>query len=451
MKSPATSRWIPFAFALAFLALTVMLPNPAAAQTLGDNIVQGATGTLDSSSFLDASAFTGSDLCARIYAALKQTYPTSPRVVDARGLNSGNTTMTCASGSTPWLQSGVSISPPSIILLPAGTITINTTWTIPSQTQVFGNGPRNTTILANTGFSGDMIDFCSSLCFAVGVSDLMLNGNEQSINGIVNNFAEEQTYVNNVSIHEVDETGIYIGAGGGNSGPYTNLSITSVSSGVAATACVKIEGASTRGVHGMTCTSDFIESTGGPTAGVYLDGDSNTIEDLHFEGFHDGIVVGATGMARGNVIFNVTGSGGGNSGAIDNVVEICSSTAASPCTTSSDVIDLSLLGINANQGQFHTVYMVKDDETNTDIAAPAYPAQGFLGLYALGEKIGSGYSRFVTNTSGGPEIPTWGVGSSAPGSSCAGQNGSIFSNTGTVGTGPGTLWVCVAGVWKAAI
>ena len=59
--------------------------------------------------------------------------------------------------------------------------------------------------------------------------------------------------------------------------------------------------------------------------------------------------------------------------------------------------------------------MVKDDETNTDIAAPAYPAQGLVGLYALGEKIGSGYSRFVTNTSGAPEIATWGVGSSVPG------------------------------------
>lgn len=113
---------------------------------------------------------------------------------------------------------------------------------------------------------------------------------------------------------------------------------------------------------------------------------------------------------------------------------------------------LTLLGINANQGQYHTVYMVKDDETNTDIAAPPYPAQGLVGLYALGEKIGSGYSRFVTNTSGAPEIPTWGVGSSVPGSSCGNQNGSLFSNTGpTISGTPSTFWVCVAGTWKPVI
>jgi hypothetical protein len=455
--STAVSRGMRLGYAVVLLTLCVTLPSASSAQTLGDNIVQGATGYLDSSSFLDASAYTGSDICAQLYAAIKATYPTSPRVVDGRGLNSGNTTMTCASGSTPWQQGSASTLHPSIVLLPAGTITISTTWVIPTQTQVFGNGPRNTTILANTGFSGDMIDFggavnCSSQCFAIGVSDLMVNGNEQNISGIVNSWTGEQSYVNNVSIREVDGTGLFIGSGANNSGPYTNLSITSVLSGVTATACVKIEGASTRGIHGMTCTSDYIESTGGPTAGVYLDGDNNTIEDLHFEGFHDGIVVGDSGMARGNVIMNVTGSGGGNSGAIDNVVEICSATAASPCTTSSDVIDLTLLGIDANQGQFHTVYMVKDDETNTDIAAPPYPAQGFLGLYALGEPIGSGYSRFVTNTSGAPEIPTWGVGSTVPGSSCTNQNGSLFSNTGpSTGGGPSTLWVCVAGTWKAVI
>jgi len=459
MKNANTpvSRWTRPACAVVLVALYVMCSSAASAQaTLGYNIVQGSTGNLDSSSFLDASAFTGTDVCAKLYAAISATYPTGPRVVDGRGLNSGNTTMTCASGSTPWQQGSSSTLHQSIVLLPAGTITINTTWIIPAQTQVFGEGPRNTTIVANTGFSGDMIEFggaanCSSQCFAIGVSDLMVNGNSQSINGIVNSWAGEQSYVNNVSIHEVAETGLYIGSGGTNSGPYTNLSITSVSSGVAATACVKIEGASTRGFHGMTCTSDYIESTGGPTAGVYLDGDSNTIEDLHFEGFHDGIVVGDIGMARGNVIFNVTGSGGGNSGAIDNVVEICSSTAVSPCTVASDVTDLSLLGINANQGQFHTVYMVKDDETSTDIAAPAYPAQGFLGLYALGEKIGSGYSRFVTNTSGAPEIPTWGVGSTVPGSSCTGQNGSLFSNTGVIVSNPATLWACVSGTWKPII
>ena len=122
--------------AVALLILISASTLRARAQT-GYNIVQQGGSTLASSSFIDASAFSGSDFCARVYAAI--SYSTGGRVVDARGLNSSNTNMTCTSG-TPWVQGSNSTTHPTDLLLPAGTIVIPSTWIIPSQTSVIGEG-----------------------------------------------------------------------------------------------------------------------------------------------------------------------------------------------------------------------------------------------------------------------------------------------------------------------
>jgi hypothetical protein len=53
--------------------------------------------------------------------------------------------------------------------------------------------------------------------------------------------------------------------------------------------------AATRGLHGITVTTRSSQSdpSDQPLAGIYLDASNNAIEDAHFEGFYDGIVVGA--------------------------------------------------------------------------------------------------------------------------------------------------------------
>jgi hypothetical protein len=410
------------------------------AQT-GYNAIFSGGVVVPSSSFIDATAFPGSDICARLFNAISYSgYPTAGRVVDGRGLNSGNTSMTCLRGSTPWSQTSGNTTNPATILLPAGNIVINSVWVIPSQTSVIGEGRGRTTVTAASNFlDADMIDFCASSCFGVGLAGMIIDGGGQNINGVVNNFAQEQTYVNEVSIHGLEVTGLSIGSGASNSGPYSNLSITAGGSGTcpptnpsttgcptALTACVKIINVSTRGIHGITCTANGV-----PNAAIYLDGSNNTIEDLHFEGFVDGILVGDQSPAAANVLLNVNGaSGGTTSGVIQNVIHISNATTSGVANAR----DLSIIGV-ANYTTFNKT-TIQDDLTSTTLNNNS--GDSSVGVYFLGRPMGGGYSRLTTS----PTVPAWGVGRTAPTGSCA--TGSVFSNTS--GT-PNSFYVCQGGSW----
>ncbi len=77
----------------------------------GQNAVYNSTnGIVGSSAFYDASVFatgsTTSTVCSVLYSVLGLlSYPlTTGAVIDARGLNAGNTNMTCAGGTTPLVQ-----------------------------------------------------------------------------------------------------------------------------------------------------------------------------------------------------------------------------------------------------------------------------------------------------------------------------------------------------------
>jgi Pectate lyase superfamily protein len=426
------------------VSLSLFLASPIrAAGSNGFNAICKGTvppGISCSGAFVDATAVTaGSDFCATVNNALAALPSSSGGVVDARGLA---TPATCAANLY------VGITNPSIVLLPPGTITISATWAIPNKSQLIGEGRDATTIKAASGFSpADMIDMgnttlCPVQCFGVKIADLTVAVNGTGANGIVDVNAAEGSEVDGVTISGVVATGLIIQQN--HSGPYNNLYILGAGSAGSATACVKITGNSTRGIHSITCIGN-----GSPNAGVYLDGSNNTIEDGHFEGVQDGIAVGDSTAVSADVILNITAAGGGTgSGAVHNAVHICGgATVSLPCQVGSSVTDLSLLGIGAVGS--NTPNMVKDDETNTTIPAPGASIFGYVGAYMLGEPIGSGYSRFVTNTSGSSTLitPTWGVGGSVPGSSCGNQNGSFFSNTSGTTGGKDTLYVCVAGSW----
>jgi hypothetical protein len=434
------ASWVPLTTLFVLLGLLTMSPIRAQAQ-LGSNAVCGSSppsGVTCPSSTIDASAFAGTgggtDVCAKINAVLtSSSYPASGAVVDARGIAVG-------SANTCSMNPFASVTKNSVVLLPPGVTWLCTTctWVIPNQSRIVGEGHSQTTIYAGTsGFSGSdsnhaMIEMCNTgLCYGVGIADLTVNGNGQMagttpIIGILNQNSQELSFVDHVTISNVTGTGLFLGdsgAGSGNarnSGPYSNLWINSGSSATSATSCIEIQ-TRTRGIHGVTCTAEA--GTSGSAAGIHLDANSNTLEDIHLEGVVDGILVGDTASASSNVLLNITGGpSGGGTGPIKNVIHI---SAAKP------VSDLSILGVY-NEGVSNDT--IQDDVTSTDLTDTT------IGMYALGEALaGGGYSRFSTS----PNVPAWFVSGSSPSGTCV--NGSLFSNKG--GSSGSTLWVCISGGW----
>jgi hypothetical protein len=133
------------------------LGAPANAQGVqGQDAVYNSSNGIDivgSYAFIDASMFATSppqssrNFCGVLNFVLQNVdqppaYP-SGAVIDARGLNSTNTSMTCS--ISPWLSGSSYVTAPSTILLPAtgGTtptpIIISTPWILPRRVaQAFG-------------------------------------------------------------------------------------------------------------------------------------------------------------------------------------------------------------------------------------------------------------------------------------------------------------------------
>jgi len=448
----------------------------AGAQTVnsgkaGNNAVYSGSSTISpSSAFVDASVLDSTgDLCGKINAALtllNSSPYTGAGVIDARGIKPGQSNSCSAS---PWAGFTSSTAPSSVILLPAGTITLSegANWVLPTGTRIVGEGPGAsgtgspasspsvTTITAGSSFSGTMIEMGSSslcpgspaICFGVSVEDLSLNGNEESgVVGIENDVSQERSYVSRVSMYGMAGTGLKIGAaaqsGTGccqaqNSGPYSNIYYQS--SGTSGT-CANILGqGDLRGIHGITCMGN------GSSVGIYLDSSNVTIEDAHIDGFTTGILVGSntsstTNPVRSNVLLNITGSA--DTGSMTYLVEISNA-------NSSNTMDVTIMGAtslhDSSGNPSNTIY---DQLTATTLP---YSSDAHVGMYVLGESIGGGYSRFSTS----PTYPTWGVGKATSISGSCNTIGSLFSNiSGTSGTGDNNLYACIptsstAYGWKA--
>jgi hypothetical protein len=291
----------------------------------GQNGVYNATcnnnapGVVGSNAFIDASMFgnNSTDICAVLYGILKNIVPTTTgAVIDARGLpGSTGTSMTCATGTTPWNNGTTYVAVPSTILLPAGTIQIPATWVLPNNTRLVGEGENNplsstpgTTIQAAVPSLPSMIQFgpsssacTSSGCSGISVERLTLDGRSQSIDGIINQLSQNNTYVDHVTLYQILGTGLLVssttGGSASNSGPYTNITFdTGGYSGTTSTVCAQISNnvsggnlTGTKGIHGLRCTSE----TNDAPAAVLLDASNNSIEDVKIVGFYDGVLVGA--------------------------------------------------------------------------------------------------------------------------------------------------------------
>jgi hypothetical protein len=227
MKDATKLRpWLFLGAVIAIVGCFSVFPTAVLAQGLppnqGNNAVyyqSGSSGTCcqGSGAFIDASVFTSltQTVCQTLYDVLvASSYPSTGTVIDARGLNSTNTNMTCAAGWTPWNNGATFLDKSSTILLPAGTIVIPTPWVLPQYAHLIGVGDSivsasgtwttsGTTIQAckssspSCTFSGDMIDFggspaCSS-CTDISIENLALDGQGQSINGIVNQYSQALT------------------------------------------------------------------------------------------------------------------------------------------------------------------------------------------------------------------------------------------------------------------
>jgi hypothetical protein len=441
MRMPAVSiRRNAFAMALLLLGAFLSVPSAMEAQSAGNNAVyQGSPATLTASSaFIDASVLSGSDVCAQISTALGIISLTSlpGAVIDARGV----TNLATPCSASPW----VSYTPPSVILLPAGTITIPGTWVVPAHTKLIGEGMRESgTTITPSGSISPMIQFCSSACAGVSIEGVFLNAAGYGVTELENKYADDGlSYVDHVNLSNFGTSGTGLGlkvdSTASGSGAYSNLSCGPMSTG---SSCVEILASNTGGLHGITCTA-----ASATVAAILLDGSNNTLEDVHIEGFYDGILVGSNASAQSNVLSNVNGTGGGAAGPIQNVIHV---------SNSNTVSDLTILAASSLSETYTVTNLLKDDVTVTTIPnGTGTPADAALAEYALGTDVGLGltppaYSRFSTNVT---VTPTLAVGSTAlsTGTTCA-DVGSLYVNTtGTHGLN-NTLWVCVGGsppTWK---
>jgi hypothetical protein len=426
----------------------------------GDNAVYNPA-AINAHSFIDASQVTGTgggtDICALIDAALvnlatsdlltgatKFTYA-GHGVVDAR--NIGGTALVCTYGN-PWPSSSTAYywPPAATVLLPAGTIQVTGTWTLPPGTRLVGEGPQSTIIQATSGL-GTVIQmgttgFCGGDCNGVIVEHLGIDEHSEGVVGISNNWSQELNYVNDVSITNVPTSGtglMIVGAydanlgNAANSGPYSNIYVSGSSTG--AGTCVNLIGTyGTRGIHGLNC----VGGTAGGTAAVLLDGSNNTIEDITISNYTEGILIGSQlpANAQNNVLLNIQGS------SVTNLVHVCGSNASTNCpTTTSNPTDLTFMGISSGSGSTNTIV---DEVTNTTLS---HSSDATVALYLVGEPMTSGnysalgYSRFTSS----PSVPAWFSGPTIPSNTSCTANGSLYSVTS--GTTAPTLFGCIGGKW----
>jgi hypothetical protein len=467
-----------YGIAIVLIGLSVA-PTYGIGQTHDNAVWQSSTAFTGSPAFIDASTFTG-DICGQINLAL-QALPAAGGVVDARGIvNPTGGAETAACAGDPFN----SISVPSTVLLPASTIPIEMKWTLPASTRLIGEG-RFTIVQAcvsgvnhcssTFAVGGDMIDMGSSSITGSSIEHLKLDGNGLLVNGIVNNNCGDSCYVTDVNFSGFGKatgggptTALTIGAAAAGSGPYTNLNYgtNGVCSSSGCPACVTIQ-ASTRGLHGITC-SGAQDTTGLKGVAIFVGAGNNTIEDAHLESFADGIDIGndpSVSTVSNVLISNVSASGPNRD--VINVVHICGPNGGtSSCPANFIATDVTILhATNGLDSHSTSTNVIQDDVSGVAVGITPANTASTVGMYALGEPYldsnsnivavprfttapGSNAADIIGSTSVG--VPTWAIGSSAPpaSSSCTSYTaGALYSNTSGASGNNNTLYVCINAVW----
>jgi hypothetical protein len=275
--------WMLTGVLTALLVGVSMFPSRAEAQKGNNAVYMNASNCCAATpAFIDAGVFAGNfaspNLCSVlnfVLTPINGIIPSTGAVIDARGLPGSRppTSMTCT-GTNPSPWAGITNPPPSTILLPATTaaapIVIPSTWILPNNTRLIGEGNTitssgstpGTTLQVSGTFTapGPMIQFGSSsgCCTGISVEHLTLDGTGGFINGIVNQNAGDLSYVDQVGLYRILGTGLTISGTANHSGPYSNIIYDLGGySGNSGTVCASINGLSdTRGIHGLTCISE---------------------------------------------------------------------------------------------------------------------------------------------------------------------------------------------------
>ena len=355
-------------------------------------------------------------------------------VVDARGV----TNLTCGAGETPFDEvktKGIGVT----LLLPAKTIAIKTPWILPENVAIIGTSADSTgaapTVIVASGMAAGqfMIQINTTtapgcceytLSEGIAIESLVLDGQNTNVSGISNSSPGPDVRVRHVGLYRMLGTGLLLN-GAEDSGPYEDITFDDTSSTTnPTTTCIQILGsAATKGIHGLRCLSADTTAA----AGIRLDASNNTIDNVFVQGFTDGILIGAGGAARGNVISNVMDTTAATQ--YNSTVHISSTYPVS---------DLSLMGIN-NECPSSTgckQVTIQDDIASSSISDTT------VGTYFLGNNSsGSAYTRFGSSafvSSGSNSVPTWLTGGFAPSGQCS-SIGTLYSNTSASGA---ALWVC---------
>jgi hypothetical protein len=449
--------------AILFLALGYFMTAvrvQAQCGSTGYNAIWGSncSGKSNQGSFamVDATQFSGgSDVCKRIQNSFS-TLPANSNygmAVDARGLQPP---YTCT--VNPWAN-WPSDLPPSLVLLPAGTIPTSTTWIMPQFARVIGEGP-GVTILQAT-FNGDMIEmgppsspgnYCSHItqnntydCPGIQIEHLTLDGNNQAANGVINYYGEELSYVADVAFKNIPGTALSLttpanqDGSSWNSGPYSNLTMSNVGTCVSLTGAAGFPLPDTRGIHGLTCAT-----TNQPVspAAIVIDGaNNNSLEDISLTGSNnDGILIGNLSTSNGaqnNILFNISGSGFTNLIHISGVKSTSQTNCPGTVQGSGsvyNVCDITIMGVtNGGAGTPGTGLITIKDE----VSGATLP-DSTVGMYVLGEPVQYGTNGSTNNNFLGSSHfttslnwPTWVVGANQPNGNCPiSMVGSLYSVTG---------------------
>jgi len=459
-----------------------------------NNTVVGSTVWVDASAWWRGTSTP--DLCLLIQQNIlesstfySQNYPNGT-VIDARGLVYPGQMTACSVDPFGLL----STPPPSTtLLLPSGYITVSVPWTVPNNTRIIGDeqGSRlravsNFSYMIEMGGSNTNGDLCpSGGCTSVGLEHLTLDGSVATVGGIDNKYSQAGSYINDINLYNLSLTGLYVGTGAANSGPYTNVSYLATGScGSSGCVCIDLE-AQTQGVHGVTCNGNNVTGALGGGTGIYVNASNNSLEDIHIEAFWDGIDVGNTTRPVANVMLsNITGvtTGNINNGYTTNLVHLCGANSWNPtlydkcANTTAAVSDITILQATNDSAPYTinstTVQptIVTDDVTKNVINVCHSGGVGCATLpgtaiYALGEpdavtSTNYAYTKFASSpataaTSGNypttsSYVPTWGVGTitppGPPNPALCSPVGAIYSLTSA--SGAPSVYVCnPSGIW----
>jgi hypothetical protein len=281
---------------------------------------------------VDATQFSGSDMCAKIAAAASALVSLSADsgMIDATGFTG---TQTCAASPFGSWPGGGEFS--TTIKFGRVTWVSNNQIVIPNRTHIVGSSPYSylpTTegLVIQMGNSFSPPTNCPNALIVFGGTSCATSNSNEFFNiqlrnadvrcdpggtgvagsiGVLNTNGEEESLLSNVNFHGC-YTGLQVGTSyAQNSGPYTNLGMSFVNTTGASTQCLVIADPAGYASY-INATFRGISCGGGGTANstnaINISGSAVRLVDSHVEEAVNGVVIGLTSTATEVQVVNFT-------------------------------------------------------------------------------------------------------------------------------------------------